>query len=170
MRKPRALALLVCALSLIAAFHCLASPSGGPSASRRAYLILGADRIKGLPFFSPNAIPALSGAYELGAAPTVPGAPTLELWYTRETVVLGPAWKSFGAVGGRAYLLSSGGAGVLALRADRYTLFFRAAEGSLRLDDARAASFVEAFSRKFLSFFENASSDAELSFPAFVDY
>jgi hypothetical protein len=75
---------------------------------------------------------------------------------------------------GRAYVLSASGGDVLALRSGgRYTLFFRpekAAGTTARLGDERMKAFIKAFSRKFLAFFENAASDAELSFPAFVDY
>jgi hypothetical protein len=31
-------------------------------------------------------------------------------------------------------------------------------------------AFIPAFARKFLAFFNNAASEAELSFPAFVEY
>jgi hypothetical protein len=172
---PRALSLVV-ALSLCATGPLFAAPLR--AATSRAFLVIGADRVLGLPFFSPNAIPALSGAYELeqasqNASPGLaPNAPTLKLWYTRETVVLDSAWKSFDLGEGRAYILSDGDKEVLALRADRYTLFFKPdkATGAPTLDDERTKSFIKAFSRKFLSFFENAASDAELSFPAFVDY
>jgi hypothetical protein len=166
MRGSRPLALsLVVALALCATGVCFAAPISATTS--RAFLVIGADRVLGLPFFSPNAIQALTGAYALA-----PNSPTLTLWYTREAVVLDSTWKSFDLGEGRAYVLPESGGEVLALRADRYTLFFEpdTAAGAAGLDDERTKAFIRAFSRKFLSFFENAASDAELSFPAFVDY
>jgi hypothetical protein len=174
MRKAKPLALsFVVVLSLCATGPCFAAPL-------RALLSQGADRVKGLPFFSPNAIESLSGAYELGHAASQsasiggasPAVPRLAVWYTRETVVLDSAWKSFDLGEGRAYVLPESGGEVLALRGGLYTLFFKpdATTGAPLLDDEKTKSFIKAFSRKFLSFFENAASDAELSFPAFVDY
>jgi hypothetical protein len=176
-RRGAALA-IAAGLALYSIAQVTAEGSAQGRIVRRAILESGADAVKGLPFFSPNAIPTLTGAYELEQASQnassglAPNAPTLRLWYTRETVVLGSDWKSFELGEGRAYILSVGGKEVLALRADRYTLFFEpdTATGAARLGDEKTKAFIRAFSRKFLSFFENAASEAELSFPAYVDY
>jgi hypothetical protein len=159
---------LIAAVALCFAAPLFAAPGG------RAILVLGADSIKGLPFFSPNAIRALSGAYELGLAGKTPQAlspsssstPRIAVWYTREALVLGPEWKRLELGGSRAYSLARGGGAVVALRADRYTLFFEPGP----VPEGKARAFMLAFERKFLAFFENAPSDAELSFPAFVDF
>jgi hypothetical protein len=39
------------------------------AATNRAYLVQGTFAVRGLPFFSPNAIPALLGDYRVGGAP-----------------------------------------------------------------------------------------------------
>jgi len=154
-----------------------AVPAAG-AAPRRAILLRGADSVRGLPFFPPNAISALSGAYvpSVPAQPAVPDAagvapaPTeTAVWYSREALVFSPAWKrvDMGAAGfpdEAAYALSRGSVTVLALKAGKYTLFFELA------DYAGGREFAWALDRKFRSFFDNAASDAELSFPAYVDY
>lgn len=185
--SPRALALLLASLLAAGGFCVQASPAQvGP---RRAILARGADPVKGLPFFSPNAIAALAGAYGLGgaaaASPAVPpsasasggsGAATaaasaaVAVWFTRESLALGPEWKRLELGPYRAYELGSLDGSVVVLRADRYSLFFRAEPAYPPLSEAEARAFMQAFARKFLAFFENAASDAELSFPAFVDY
>jgi hypothetical protein len=168
------------AFALVAA----AVSSAEASAPHRALLLQGADAVKGLPFFPPNAIAALSGVYSLdrpaspGAAAASPGdaaAPpaskagsSVAVWYTRETLVFAPAWKRVdlgGLPGDVAYSLAEGTGIVLALKAGTYVLFFELSSG-----DPSFAAFAKAFERKFQAFFENAASDAELSFPAYVDY
>jgi hypothetical protein len=143
----------------------------GAAAPRRAVLLRGADAVKGLPFFPPNAIAALSGAYVPGlpASGAAPGRPETAVWYSRELIVLSSAWKraDAGAVGfpdEAAYSLARGSLTVLAIRAPKYTLFFELS------DESGGREFARAFDRKFRSFFDNAASDAELSFPAYVDY
>jgi hypothetical protein len=154
----------------------LGAQNGDP-AVRRAMLVRGADSVKGLPFFPPNAIAALAGAYSLagpaspGSAALPPGKGGAAVWYSRESLVFGPAWKradaSLGASPGEAaYSLARDSGLVLALKVGKYALFFELPPG----DDARSRSFVQAFDRKFRVFFESAASDAELSFPAYVDY
>lgn len=136
-------------------------------------LVSGADSVRGLPFFSPNAIAALTGVYAVGGAPiaaapmasAATGAPRITLWYTREAVVLGSAWKRLDLGGSALYSLPRDSGTALCLKSARYALFFE-----LPVDDAANRAFVLAFNRKFLVFFENAPTDAELSFPAYVDY
>jgi hypothetical protein len=175
MRKGTALVAFALALAA-AAFTTAAAP-------RRAVLLRGADTVKGLPFFAPNAIVALSGLYALDkSAPTAspdgsdPGAgiargpaAQVAVWFSREGIVFAPAWKrvdsrAFGSYSDVAYSLESGGGTVLALKSEGYTLFFELG------GDPRAADFARAFAGKFPIFFRNAASDAELSFPAYVDY
>jgi hypothetical protein len=180
MRKG--LALVVLALALVS--------GTAVAAPRRAVLLRGADAVKGLPFFAPNAIAALSGLYALetpaatgasdsgaGAAPgqaapgpTAPGpAAQVAVWYSRESIVFAPAWKrvdsrGVAAYADAAYSLARGEGTVLALKSEGYTLFFEIT------GDPKATDFARAFSGKFPIFFRNAASDAELSFPAYVDY
>jgi len=143
----------------------------------RAFLLRGPDVVKGLPFFPPNVLRALAGAYSLDApsalepARDASRAGELKLWYTREALVLGSAWKRAEAYGGGAYLMGRGGGSVLLLRAEGYYLFFELPGAAPSApEELKRRAFVRAFDRKFLSFFKNAGSDAELSFPAFVDY
>jgi hypothetical protein len=152
--------------------------AGGAAAPRRAVLLRGADAVKGLPFFPPNAIAALSGAYVpnrpapaggSSAAGAAPGLPETAVWYSREFLVLSPAWKrvdslSVGFPDEAAYALARGSLTILAIRAPKYTLFFELS------DEGGGREFARAFDRKFRSFFDNAAGDAELSFPAYVDY
>jgi len=173
-------------IAFVAFALALAAASGtAVAAPRRAVLLRGADAVKGLPFFAPNAIAALSGLYTLekpaaadasdsgaGAAPgkAAPGpAAQVAVWYSRESIVFAPTWKradsrGVGAYADAAYSLERGEGTVLALKSEGYTLFFE------MTGDPRATDFARAFSGKFPIFFRNAASDAELSFPAFVDY
>ena len=161
-------ALIALALLSMTALHSQSAP-----AVRRAVLERGADSVKGLPFFPPNAIAALTGAYDLAGslapASASGGRQEASVWYSRETIVLGSAWKrvdlGFVASAGQvAYSLAGGRGSVLALKGGKYTLFFELA------DDPKTRAFIAAFDRKFQAFFFNANSDAELSFPAYVDY
>jgi hypothetical protein len=177
MRPPRlARTILAFASFSLCAWAALGAQGGDPAA-RRAMLVRGADSVKGLPFFPPNAIAALAGAYSLsgpaspGAAAEPPGKGEAAVWYSRESLVFGLAWKradaSLGASSGEAaYSLARDSGLVLALKVGKYALFFELPPG----DDARSRAFVQAFDRKFRVFFESAASDAELSFPAYVDY
>ena len=153
----------------------LPAAASGPAVAtpRRAVLLRGADAVKGLPFFAPNAIAALSGLYALempAGAGAAPGpAAQVAVWYSRESIVFAPTWKrvdsrGVGAFADAAYSLARGEGTVLALKSEGYTLFFE------MTGDPRATDFARAFSGKFPIFFRNAASDAELSFPAFVDY
>jgi hypothetical protein len=143
-----------------------AAPQGAgsqASSAQRALLVRGADPVKGLPFFPPNAIPALEGAYSLGGGAK---GPELAVWYTRESLILGGAWKRAEVGGLPAFVLARSEGNVVVLRSAQYYLFFELPSGG----DSRWRAFIPAFDRKFLVFFENAASDAELSFPAYIDY
>jgi len=178
---------LAAGLALLAA-----SSSSAAAAPRRALLARGADPVKGLPFFSPNAIAALRGSYDLAeagaargaASGAVPASPAgalgsrgetraIQVWYSREGVVFSEAWKRLGqgeagAYAEAAFSLERGAARVLALRAEGYALFFELTQDPK--DAGAELSFVRAFAAKFALYFRNAQTDAELSFPAFVDY
>jgi hypothetical protein len=166
---------LALTLALAAASGAAAAPAPAraSAAPRRAILASGADRARGLPFFAPNAIAALSGRYALDAAAqggAAAGATApVTVWFSREGLVFGPSWKRVdpreaGTYAEAAYSLPREGGTVLALKFEGYALFFELS------GDPRAAAFARAFSAKFPVFFRYAPSDAELSFPAFVDY
>jgi hypothetical protein len=163
MRSTRC-AIEILAFALFAGFACVPCP-GEAGGGRRAMLVSGADSVRGLPFFSPNAIAALTGVYSSDAAAAVSATSRITLWYTREAVVLGSAWKRLDLGGSAAYSLARDSGSALCLKGARYALFF-----VLPVDDAANRAFILAFNRKFLVFFENAPTDAELSFPAYVDY
>ena len=153
------------------------------TAARRALLSRGADSVKGLPFFPPNALSALVGSYALAglssklatgpaAAPfsaAVWGLAEARVWYTRESLVLGSAWRRTDLGGRLAYSLAQAQRQVLLLREEGYYLFFEFSR-DLESEDPRRGAFALAFERKFQAFFQNASGDAELSFPAFVEF
>lgn len=169
-----------------------AGPLAGPS---RAILSRGTRAARGLPFFSPNAIPALWADYLLVPAGSVPGdaatavgpghaEPSIRVWCTREAVVLGTVWTRTALGDHRAFILKRQDGPVLALIAARYTLFFElpaapaGASSGTALDLRRGAeaevvsflgNFALAFERRFSLFFDHAPSDAELSFPAYFD-
>jgi hypothetical protein len=173
-------AVFALAIFATAALGAQGASARSDAAIRRALLVRGADAVKGLPFFPPNAIAALSGAYALDgstapggtAAPqATPDRPETAVWYSREAIVFGAAWKrvDLGAAaspGETAYSSARGAATVLALKTGKYALFFELLSG----EDPRSRAFILAFDRKFLAFFTNAATDAELSFPAYVDY
>ncbi|HUX37386.1 MAG TPA: hypothetical protein VMV44_05735 [Rectinemataceae bacterium] len=128
-----------------------------------AVLEEGPDRVRGLPFFAPNAIPALWGRYVLGNTDVV-------IWYTREILVFGKDWSPDPAwIAGKAYqALKTPGAGEgldLALRMSGWTLIFE-----LPSSDPASRRFVAAFVDRFGFFLSNARSEADLSFPATVAY
>ncbi len=140
-----------------AAAFAVAAPPG------TAVLVEGPDRIRGLPFFAPNAIPALRGRYLLGSLPVL-------VWYTREILVFGKDWSPDPAwLAGKAYQAlktSSAGEGFdLALRMQGWTLILK-----LPSADPVSRRFVAAFVDRFAFFQANAPSETELSFPATVSY
>jgi hypothetical protein len=160
-------------LSAIVALAAAEASSQAQVTQRRAFLASGADPVKGLPFFPPNALRALEGSYELGglASPNAPAsAPAqdrAQVWYTREAIVLGGSWRrtDLGA-GFPSYALSRPQGPVYCVEASGYFLFLEPPEAA----PAAWSAFAAAFARKFQAFFQGAASDAELSFPAFVDY
>ena len=117
--------------------------------------------MRGLPFFGPNAIPALSGLYDVDGR-------ELRVWSCRETLWLSPEWKPLPSgldTVSKAFLLQKGPGAILALVAKDYRLFVELPE-----DSAILRRFAASLDRRFLVFFQNAKSDAELSFPAYVDF
>lgn len=154
------------------------APADAPIAgSQRSILVRGAYPVRGLPFFAANALPALVGDYSPaaagspGAGAASPAAPAdvVTVWFTREALVLGSSWKRTSFGGLAAYVLTRGQGAVLGLEPGAYYLFFVLPAGSAPDDPGRIA-FAKAFDRKFSAFFDNAPTDAELSFPAYVDY
>ncbi|MDA8426524.1 MAG: hypothetical protein M0Z80_10360, partial [Treponema sp.] len=146
----------------------------------RAMLVRGPLAFRGLPFFAPNALPGLSGVYAL-AAPAVPGpagaasgdggpaSRTLpaRVWFTRQQLYFGAGWTR-GASGRYTVYSSTGGASgtvVLAFSTARYELLVE-----LPRDDAGLRRFASALADSFELFFSEAATDADISFPAFVDY
>lgn len=168
MRRGACLAACALILSLPALAQAGTSgPSGrdAPAKARTARLESGPEAVRGLPFFPPNAIVALAGRYSVGAD-------AARVYSCRAEVFLGPEWSplppadasGLGA-GLRCFVRGRDSAPVLAIRAERYTLFVglpRYAPEFLRFSFALAG--------KFSPFFSNAATDAELSFPAFIDF
>jgi hypothetical protein len=170
------------------AFALLGAAASGAegAAPRRALLLRGADAVIGLPFFLPNAIAALSGAYALdspassgASSPASKAGSEVAVWYTREPLVFAPEWKrveqgAAGTTGGVvAHSLARADGAVLAVKTGKYALFFELPAGGPApgaSGDSRFAAFAKAFEEKFQAFFVDAASDAELSFPAYVDY
>jgi hypothetical protein len=159
-----------------------APPAGGAKAAAqtsaapaRAILSRGPDPVRGLPFFSPNAIPSLRVEYLLAPAAQAPADAAsavaaerpgllLRVWCTRSPLVFGSTWTRTSVGERRAYLLSREEGEVLALSRDGYCLLFELPE-----DKPAYRVFALALDDRFALYFENAPSDAELSFPAFVD-
>lgn len=167
-RRARAATALLALLVLVQLLAIAQAPA------RRALLVSGADPVKGLPFFPPNALASLVGAYDL-ALPAPPGSLTTpsalaEVWYTRESLVLGPAWKRSDGALPQALVLDRPQGPVYGLAGEGYRLFLEPPNGSAAGAESAWRAFVPAFERKFQAFFLNAATDAELSFPAFVDY
>jgi len=164
---------LAAALSLLAPCG-LAAQAGGratgsaagataaPAAIRSpARLLSGPAALRGLPFFAPNAIRVLRGEYDLGPF-------RITLWYTRDALVFGDAWKAQPSGRGgqaRSWLLERPEGPVLAIAESGYSLFLE-----LPLDSPSLRRFAWALDEKFRIFFLNSPTDAELSFPAFVDF
>jgi hypothetical protein len=153
---------LVAALGLSAVL-CAAAQDGAGS---RAILDRGTYAVKGLPFFSPNAIPCLMGEYLF---PAPKADLRIPVWYTREPLVFGAEWarRDMPPYAARVLLRTEGGrqaGAVLSLATARYTLFLE-----LPSDSAAFRDFAVALEQRFAVFFASAPSDAELSFPAYVD-
>jgi hypothetical protein len=173
LRITAALLLLACSVSVSA--QAAKTAKDAPS----AVLIKGTISARGLPFFGPNAIGALYGEYLLGAgaqdaASAVSAAGEgsakyedrlVSAWYTRDHVVLSSAWKGSTAAGAGARVLARPEGPVLFLEGEGYSLFLE-----IGAESASTLSFARALNRKFVVFFRNASSDAELSFPSTVEY
>ena len=126
-----------------------------------ARLLSGPAALRGLPFFAPNAIRVLRGDYDLGPL-------RVAVWYTREALVFGEAWKSQPSGRGgaaKSWLLERSAGPVLAIAEPGYCLFVE-----LSQDSASLRRFAWSLDEKFRVFFLNAPTDAELSFPAFVDF
>jgi hypothetical protein len=144
----------------------LPAPSG-----RQAFLVRGADAVKGLPFFPPNAIAALTGAYspDVREGNSADRSAEIAVWFTSEALVLGSSWKRADFPGHDAFVLARPQGPVLVLKGTSYYLFFELPSGAAS-DDSRHRAFIQAFDRKFQVFFGNAATESELSFPAYVDY
>ncbi|HOX48185.1 MAG TPA: hypothetical protein PLG14_03285, partial [Spirochaetales bacterium] len=132
---------------------------GGAAAARpelppgRALLLRGPEPRKGLPFFSPNAIPALVGEYEVSKS-------LVRVWSSRSPLSFGKSWESIPIklpASLRALRLARDGGPVIALAGPDYSLFFE-----LPADTPAFRSFLAAFERRFAFFFEGAPTDAEL--------
>lgn len=163
MRRRRAAITAVLALATLGA---LAAP-GAAQTAQRIFLVRGADAVRGLPFFPPNAIHALVGVYSIGGATSAKATET-KVWYTRESLVLGASWKRADFPGYDAFVLTRPQGSVLVVRTSAFHLFFEAPTGT-STSDPGLRSFAKAFDRKFTVFFENVPTDAELSFPAYVE-
>ncbi len=164
MRQRRAAITAVLALATLGAL----AAQGAAQTTQRLFLVRGADAVKGLPFFPPNAIHALVGAYGVGGGGAAAKATETKVWYTREALVLGTMWKRADFPGYDAFVLTRPQGSVMVFKTSAFHLFFEASTGTTTSDPGLRA-FVRAFIRKFTVFFENVATDAELSFPAFVD-
>lgn len=153
--------LCLLALGLVPAIPAAGAPTASASpAPGIARLIKGPYPVKGLPFFETNALPALQGEYSLGQG-------SCRVWSCRAGLVFGGDWKAQGRpeAGQPALrILGRPASFVLALSGEGYTLFFEAPADSPLL-----RSFAYAMEKRFRGFFAGAPTDAELSFPAFVD-
>jgi hypothetical protein len=106
-------------------------------------------------------LPALRGEFGLGPA-------IVPVWSCREKLVLGAAWRPVATDSGarlKARLLDRPQGPVLAFVTEGYVLFFE-----LPQDIPAYHRFALSLESRFQVFFQNAVSDAELSFPAFVDF
>ncbi|MEI6385252.1 MAG: hypothetical protein WCQ50_01365 [Spirochaetota bacterium] len=166
-RLLAALALAACALACGA--ETAAPPSGSVAGGiplvappGRGLLAEGPARVGGLPFFPSNATPALSGSYLVASD-------RITFWFTRSTLYFSPAWKDSPnlatATGVPASVLVQGERQVLALRWKDHSLFLSAPSGR-----ELPRAFVVALVRRFSFFYGSVTSDAELSFPAAVDF
>ena len=139
--------------------------------ARQAFLVRGADAVKGLPFFPPNAIAALAGAYrpDAGEGRAADRSAEIAVWYTNEALVLGSPWKRADFPGRDAFVLGRPQGPVIVLKGTSYYLLFELPAGAAP-DDPRHRAFIQAFDRKFQVLAGNAATQSDLSFPAYVDY
>ncbi len=158
---PRLALSLVVLLAMATGGARAQTPPPASSKPASARLLKGPTAVRGLPFFGQNAIAALSGEYAVGQR-------RVKVWSCRSPVFYSPAWKptqtDLGA-STRAFLLARPEGPVLAFSAGSFTLFVE-----LPADSPSLRRFSVALERRFAVFFVNAASDAELSFPAFVEY
>jgi hypothetical protein len=132
-----------------------------PAIASPARLQSGPEQVRGLPFFSPNAIPALVGEYSLGEA-------RAKVLCTREALVFGPEWRRVSPDPGpglTGFLVQGQEGVVLALLSPKYCLFVE-----LPADKPALRRFASALESRFSTFFDKAATDAELSFPAWVEF
>jgi hypothetical protein len=135
----------------------------------RAILIHGPETLRGLPFFSPNAIPALGASYLLADK-------AIRVWYTREALWFSDEWHAIPEPSGpgikQVLRRDDARLGVIVLRTQRFSLFLSLPDGT-----GTGAGIGPEFRRfsaglvsRFAFFFDNAATDAELSFPATIDF
>lgn len=180
--KRSALGIASAVFLLSVAARLPAQTGSATAVAQRAILVDGAFAVKGLPFFPPNALSALTGTYRTdsgqGSVPSTaqssrasPGskADDISVWFTRETLVMDGSWRQTETGGSASYVLARPQGPVIVQKSARFYLFFEFPAG-VSPDDRRGLSFISAFDRKFLVFFANAATDEELSFPAYVDY
>ncbi|HUW42579.1 MAG TPA: hypothetical protein VMV90_16365 [Rectinemataceae bacterium] len=148
----------------------------------RAILVSGPLAFRGLPFFSPNALSGLVGEYALAppavgaqgpaAAGSGGGVPVLRtltarVWFTHEPLYFGARWTR-GALGRYTVYSSTDqvtSSVILAFTSDRYELLVELPSGTTAFH-----RFAMALADRFALFFSESATDADISFPAFVDY
>jgi len=146
----------------------------------------GARTVRGLPGFTRNAVPALSGGYASLPSTAAEGttaqgsdgsgeALRIAVWFTRERLVFPVDWNATAGgpfscrtlpagVSARASLAEADGSSLWALGTDGSTLFLRMPGGF-----ADANRFATVFTERFLFFQRYAERSEDTSFPAILD-
>jgi hypothetical protein len=149
-------------LTVVFAFSpCIGSVTAAPSTANgenRAILVRGSIPITGIPYFPPNALPALEGEYRFRSA-------TVQVFFTREILYFPVEWTKARYGEASVYELKAG---------ERVVAAYRDPSGFyLILDFPPNADWISRFFTAFRSRFEffrqSAKTDADLSFPAVVE-
>jgi hypothetical protein len=132
-------------------------------ADTRAVLVSGPLPAAGIPWFPPNALPAITGRYRLGKE-------TIGVFFTREILYFTPEWlaNSYDDLKVRERVMPLPGAGERMVAAWRDEKGFIILLDFPRESDWKAA-FIRIFRTRFSFFLQSIKSDDELSFPAILD-
>jgi hypothetical protein len=138
--------------------YAAAAQSAVSNAPNRAILARGPIPVNGIPYFPPNALPALEGEYRFREA-------TVDVFFTREILYFPAAWSKARYGEASVFELKSGGRVVVAYRdASGYYLIL-----DFPPNAAWASRFLAAFRSRFEFFRRSAKTEADLSFPAVVE-
>jgi hypothetical protein len=149
---------------LLAAFT--PKPLAAQEQPDEAVLLSGPTPVKGIPVYTPNRIPAYRGEYSLEGAQRAMDERTVRVLYTRQDLLIPPAWSSRRCGVWRLYQISDYETFTLCYRDDRgFYLFFFFPEVE---EPGYWCGFADPFVERFLFLFNFVESEEDVPFPAIL--